>query len=274
MDHTYPWLKYVDAEDLDNSRADFDGLNVESPSGEHLGDVDGFIVDKANGRPYYVVVDAGGWFKSKEFLLPIGQARLDLSREVMVVDLSLDRINRFPGFDHDEFGRLSEDGIRKFNDETSHALTNTASAFSPTAHFSEAWGRPEFAYPDWWQAYPALPNRMGERAVTAGAEYGEPSLSDLTRPVDRSGEVHEPSAAHEAVVAREDAELQDRTAGKRERDERTERETEPSPHFDGRAQPGDVLGLETGGEQTHIGDTSDDENKRRRDAEKELRNKD
>ena len=40
-----------------------------------------------------------------------------------------------------------------------------------------------------------------------------------------------------------------------------------SPHPGGRAQPGDVLGVETGGERTYVGDTSEDENKRRRDAE-------
>ena len=45
------------------------------------------------------------------------------------------------------------------------------------------------------------------------------------------------------------------------------KEVDPSPHYDGRAQPGDVLGVETGGEQTHIGDTAEDENDRRRDAE-------
>ena len=44
--------------------------------------------------------------------------------------------------------------------------------------------------------------------------------------------------------------------------------TESSPHLDGRAQPGDVLGIETGGETTQIGDTSEEENERRRDAEK------
>ena len=42
-----------------------------------------------------------------------------------------------------------------------------------------------------------------------------------------------------------------------------------SPHFGGRAQPGDILGLETGGETTNIGDTSEDENKRRHDLEKD-----
>ena len=45
---------------------------------------------------------------------------------------------------------------------------------------------------------------------------------------------------------------------------------EPSPHFGGRAQPGDVMGVETGGEQTHVGETTEDENKRRRSAEDEF----
>jgi len=48
-----------------------------------------------------------------------------------------------------------------------------------------------------------------------------------------------------------------------------------SPHFGGRAQPGDVLGLETGGETTGIGDTSEDENERRRELEQQAaRNRD
>jgi hypothetical protein len=41
-----------------------------------------------------------------------------------------------------------------------------------------------------------------------------------------------------------------------------------SPHLGGRAQPGDILGIETGGETTAIGDTTEDENERRSDREK------
>jgi hypothetical protein len=37
-----------------------------------------------------------------------------------------------------------------------------------------------------------------------------------------------------------------------------------SPHHGRRAQPGDVLGLETGGEITELGDTAEDEDERRR----------
>jgi len=37
-----------------------------------------------------------------------------------------------------------------------------------------------------------------------------------------------------------------------------------SPHLGGRAQPGDILGLETGGETTSLGDTAEDEDEKRR----------
>jgi uncharacterized protein YjbJ (UPF0337 family) len=53
-------------------------------------------------------------------------------------------------------------------------------------------------------------------------------------------------------------------------EEAVAREAEPSPHFGGRAQPGDVIGMETGGEQTHVGETTEDENNRRRDAQDEF----
>jgi hypothetical protein len=36
-----------------------------------------------------------------------------------------------------------------------------------------------------------------------------------------------------------------------------------------RAQPGDILGIERGGETTSLGDTEEDEDGRRRDAERE-----
>jgi hypothetical protein len=57
------------------------------------------------------------------------------------------------------------------------------------------------------------------------------------------------------------------------RDRENDRDTpvdggEVSPHYGGRAQPGDVLGIETGGETTGIGDTAEDENERRREAAK------
>src|ERR1700712_5109133 len=99
MDHPLPWLRYVDAGDLDDETVEFDGLKVRNAQMETLGHVDGFIVDSTTARPYYVVVDSGGWFKSKNYLLPVGHARMDGDNDALVVDLAKDRIERFPGFD-------------------------------------------------------------------------------------------------------------------------------------------------------------------------------
>ena len=54
--------------------------------------------------------------------------------------------------------------------------------------------------------------------------------------------------------------------GKETTDDRRRDSGDVSPHYGGRAQPGDVLGIETGGETTEIGDTAEDEDKRRRDS--------
>ena len=62
----------------------------------------------------------------------------------------------------------------------------------------------------------------------------------------------------------------ERLGGRLHYEEAMAPEPEPSPHFGGRAQPGDVIGVETGGEQTHVGETTEDENKRRRSAEDEF----
>ena len=249
MDHPLPWLRYVDAADV-NEGTNFDKMLVESPTGEKLGHVEGFIIDDQRSLPYYIVVDAGGWFKSKHFLLPVGHAELNSApdRDALVADLPRERIDKFPGFDKDEFGKLSPEALKRFNDETCRVANVTAVTYSATEPYTAAWSRPDFKYPDWWSSSPLLPERMGDRAFKEMADY-EPTASELSDPALRD---------RERIVAREKA----------ERQENTPEPGEPSPHFGGRAQPGDVLGLETGGESTSIGDTADDENERRRTAEK------
>jgi hypothetical protein len=233
----------LDADDLDDAGVDFDGMNVESASGEHLGTVDGFIVDSESGRPYYVVGDASGWFKTKHFLLPVGHAHLDANNEVLRADLTRDRVERFPGFDKDEFDKLTVDDLKRFNDETCRACTivGVATAYSATEPYSAAWDRPDFRHPDWWRQ-PSQVDRSSAPAASKRIDTAARSASSF----ERSG--------REPDVVRGSGDV--------------------SPHLAGRAQPGDVLGVETGGEQTHLGETSEEEDKRREEAEKAARQRD
>jgi len=236
VDHPYAWLKYFPAKELDAEGNDLRGIKVVSPSGENLGKVEGFIVDDQSGRPYYAVVDASGWFKSKHFLLPVGHARLDSTEKVLRADLTKDHVERFPGFDLDKFDKLTVDDLKRFNEETLRACTVSGVVYTATEAepYSAAWSRPDFAYPDWWKS------RTAADRIPSSAEVrsGRPAASSF----DRSAE------EREAVVAR---------AG------------DTSPHYGGRAQPGDVIGVETGGEQTHVGETGEDEDKRRERAERD-----
>ena len=233
MDHPRPWLRYVDADDLDDSTIDFDSLNVESTNGDKLGDVDGFIIDVSSARPYYVVVDGGGWFKSKFFLLPVGHVSLDSTNRKLVADVGKDRVERYPGFDRGEFEKLSDDELNRMDAQMTAACcpSDTGTETVVTARFDT---HAHYRAPSWWNADFYRPDRA-DAAARSIAGVSAAAAAGTARDLDR-----------EAIVAQ---------AG------------DVSPHQDGRAQPGDVLGVETGGERTYIGDTSEDENERRRDAE-------
>jgi hypothetical protein len=251
-------LRYVDADDLDDSAVDFDGMNVESQAGEKLGDVDGFIVDINSARPLYVVVDAGGWFTSKYFLLPVGHVGLDTAAKKMVADVARDRVAKFPGFDRDEFSKLSDGELNRM-DERMIAVC-CPDELVDRSTMGERYDRwTHYRNPTWWDASYYRPDRA-DTAARSMASAGTPASIGTTPPsrdtvrADRDV-VRVREREREAVVAREGA------------------ADDVSPHVGGRAQPGDVLGLETGGEQTHIGETTEDENKRREDAEKDARRK-
>ena len=70
-DHASSRLRYVDADKLDTRVLDLDGLDVRNQRDDHIGEVEGLLIDGVSGRPRYLVIDSGGWFRSRRFLLPI-----------------------------------------------------------------------------------------------------------------------------------------------------------------------------------------------------------
>ena len=244
-------LRYLDADDVDDSTVDFSGMDVRASDGSKLGDIDGFIIEPTTGRVYHIVVDSGGWFTSQRFLLPIGHAQLDLQDRSLRVDVVRDSLRSYPEFDERRFEAFSDDDLREFEQRTAAACCPDEQMTGPTPANWDYDRRRHFSQPAWWT--------------------GSPRTNERTRSL---------SAAHEAVPIREqyDRELvtaRERARGLRDDEIPSSRSVDvTSPHFEGRAQPGDVLGLETGGERTYIGDTSEDEDKRRRTAEKSVRDDD
>ena len=176
MDRPRPWLRYVPAADLGDTDIEFDGLNVHNSAGEKLGRVEGFIIDADSGCPYYVSVNAGGWFRSKHYLLPVGHARFDAARQMFLADLTRERIQRFPGFDLDKFEKLSETELEHIDLVTAAVCCPSDSVKDGTRSWGDRWTH--YRNPDWWQSNYYRPDRAGSRGVTAGAEVGRATAND------------------------------------------------------------------------------------------------
>jgi len=157
MDHPRPNLRYVAAGDLADSGLNLKGMEVDGSDGEKLGKVDGFIVDVGTGRPYHVVVAAGGWFTHKHVLLPVGHAMLTSDGKKLMADVTKDRVKRYPGFDVDTFEKLTDDDLkdldRRMASECCPDDVVVVTSWEVGAHYR---------YPDWWkESY--YPSEVGDR---------------------------------------------------------------------------------------------------------------
>jgi hypothetical protein len=159
MDHPRPSLKYVNAKDLDDKDKTlrFAGLEVDGVDGEKLGKIEGFIIDDESGRPYHVVVGARHWFKHKHFLLAIGHVALDGTGKKLIADITKDRVERFPGFDKNEFEKLSDDDLKQLEQRMAAACCPADEVVIVTA-----WETADhYSYPDWWDTSASRPQRSG-----------------------------------------------------------------------------------------------------------------
>jgi hypothetical protein len=251
-------LRYVDADEVGSEIIEFDDLKVRTPDGDKLGEVDGFIVDSDARRAYYVVVDSGGWFSSRKFLVPIGHARVDEDGDALVVDVARDTISRYPEFDRDSFERLGDEELRNYQRRYGEACCPDDAAAADDWNYETY---QHYRQPSWWRTEYYnwdVPAAVGTSGAVVTPTNRRTALDDAL-PGDIDNDEPERHRLHERDL---------HESGRHVEATRGTEGGDVSPHLGGRAQPGDVLGIETGGETTEIGDTDEKEDKRRRDAEK------
>lgn len=84
-------IQATHADLLGNDYFDPTGKSAYGIAGDKVGKIEGALVDEATGRIRYFIVDVGGWFSTKEVLVPAGLARISgddvyfdsLSKEVV-----------------------------------------------------------------------------------------------------------------------------------------------------------------------------------------------
>lgn len=152
-------LRYLDAHDVDDGVVDFDGLAITGHDGSKLGTVDGFIVDLASGRVLYIVIDSGGWFRSRRFLAPIGHAVIDQPRHALSLDISRDTLHGYPEFEEGRFSEFSDVDLHAFETRMAQACCPEEPSYPLDAVGVESGSESEWAYdthrhyrqPEWWK---------------------------------------------------------------------------------------------------------------------------
>lgn len=175
-------------------RDTFDARNVRvrNRAGDELGDLDGFIVDEA-GRPYYFVVDSGGWFMGRRYLVPVGNSDLGTAAKSLVVDLNKDVLKRYPEFHSHAFMSMTDEEARRYEWRVLEAIDPEAARRSPGV-----WQYEEFPYyttPQWLGAGRPISGR--ERSVAGAPRTAAARPSDAER-------ARVSVEDREAVIARED----------------------------------------------------------------------
>lgn len=104
-------LRYLDATRLEGPVPTFDRLIVLNNEGRRVGRLDGIIIDPAERRVRYLVVDDSGFFKHHRYLLPLAPTRVDTERPALRVDVDRADLTRCEDFDPASFPRFSNDDL-------------------------------------------------------------------------------------------------------------------------------------------------------------------
>src|SRR5262249_45756391 len=101
-------LRFVPAIHAANGYGAHERLAVRSDADQELGTFDGLIIDSASQEPRYAVVDSGGLFIHRRYLLPFDVMTFDAEKRTLRADVARDIASRYPSFDPDEFAKMTE----------------------------------------------------------------------------------------------------------------------------------------------------------------------
>ena len=104
-------LRFVGAKDLPD--APKQEIHLHNRAGEHLGTLDGFVVDSQSGRPIYYVIDSRGWFAGRRYVVPVGQIEADEGAATLQTALTRAELARYPEFSPSAFTAMDDsDALR------------------------------------------------------------------------------------------------------------------------------------------------------------------
>tara|TARA_R110002072_G_scaffold94717_3_gene209090 strand:- start:366 stop:704 length:339 start_codon:yes stop_codon:yes gene_type:complete len=96
------------------SSSTLDGDTVVNSQGEDLGHIKDLMLDPADGKIEYAVLDFGGFLGigDKYFAVPFSQLAVDRENKRMILNVDKDRLKDAPGFDKDNWPDFADTAFR------------------------------------------------------------------------------------------------------------------------------------------------------------------
>ena len=105
-------LRFVCAKDLPD--APKQEIHLHNRAGEHLGTLDGFVVDSQSARPIYYVIDSRGWFAGRRYVVPVGQIEADEGAATLQTPLTRAELARYPEFSPSAFTAMDDNDALRY----------------------------------------------------------------------------------------------------------------------------------------------------------------
>jgi ferritin-like metal-binding protein YciE len=139
-------LRYVGGKHFDRATHEYTDHKVRNAIGEELGQVNGFLINAA-GRPYYLVVDSGGLFVGRRYIIPIGKVGLDRSTRTFLIDFTKETLKRYPEFHQQSFRAMTDEEARLYEWRVLEAVDPESARETPPDWQHE--NLPHYRQPEW-----------------------------------------------------------------------------------------------------------------------------
>src|SRR2546423_1477498 len=136
-------LRYLEATDARKNADAWTRLSIRNGEDEDLGSFDGLVIDGISHHPRYIVVDSGGLFVHRRYLLPFGAVQFEESARLLRVHIPKELASRYPSFDRDAFKAMTETERRSYEQTLFELFSHEGSVQPPVAE------SPTPAMPEW-----------------------------------------------------------------------------------------------------------------------------
>jgi len=172
-------LQFVPAVAASRDYGAHERLPVLSNAEEELGTFDGLIIDSVTQEPRYAIVDSGGLFIHRRYLLPFDAIAFNPDQRTLRVQVAKDIASRYPSFDPDEFKKMSDSELRRYENRLLRLFPPTAERGGGTAPATT----PEWIMTGTWITVPPDQTARLNAETRPFANEFQPAASDARTPV-------------------------------------------------------------------------------------------